>query len=37
MVGEFAALDSAPRLASAVTLEPLTVQALTADEITRCS
>ena len=32
LVGEFAALDPAPRLASAVALEPLTVQALTADE-----
>ena len=32
LVGELAALDPAPRLASAVALEPLTVQALTADE-----
>src|SRR5262249_506794 len=32
LVGEFAALDPAPRLASAVALEPLTVQVLTADE-----
>jgi CRP-like cAMP-binding protein len=32
LVGEFAALDPAPRLASAVALESLTVQALTAEE-----
>ena len=32
LVGELAALDPAPRLASAVALDPLTVQALTADE-----
>lgn len=32
LVGEFAALDPAPRLASAVALEPLTVQAVPADE-----
>lgn len=32
VVGELAALDSRPRLATAVALEPLTVQALTAEE-----
>jgi CRP/FNR family transcriptional regulator, cyclic AMP receptor protein len=32
LVGELAALDPGPRLASAVTLDPLTVQVLTAEE-----
>lgn len=32
LVGELAALDDAPRLASAIVLEPLTARVLTADE-----
>jgi len=32
LVGEFAAIDGAPRLATAIALEPLEVVALTADE-----